>query len=237
MQATATSIPPWCLIGTIPRNWRRSKATSSVLPSAPSAWRGLARESTASAKARPSTSRPNWGTGSLSCTPSRPRSTLSTSSIPARFCRPSWRARHPRVHDSSGVCHSGRRLVGPLQQATRAHRVADLVEDRWIVDGGRQLPRLAVGDLAHGATQDLARARLGQALYRHYLFEGRYRADLCANEVHDLAFDLFGGTVDARIEHDEAGGNLALHCVRHADHRTFGHILVLGDDLLHLPGR
>src|SRR5581483_2081306 len=49
---------------------------------------------------------------------------------------------------------------GRLHHAALAHHAGDLVEDGGIVDGGRHPPLLAVGDLAHGAAQDFARAGL-----------------------------------------------------------------------------
>src|SRR5262245_4242944 len=43
--------------------------------------------------------------------------------------------------------------------------------------------------------------------------------------------------INAGIEHDKAGGDLALQFVGNADHGAFGHILVAGYHLFHLPGR
>ncbi len=43
----------------------------------------------------------------------------------------------------------------------------------------------------HGAAQDLARARLWQALDDHDGLERGDRADLVAHQLHDFGFDLF----------------------------------------------
>ena len=51
-----------------------------------------------------------------------------------------------------------------LAEPLALRRAADLVEDRRIVDRRRHRPGLAVGDLLHRAAQNLAGARLRQAL-------------------------------------------------------------------------
>ena len=47
------------------------------------------------------------------------------------------------------------------------HSVLDLRQDGGVIYRGGNAVTLAVGDLAHGAAQDLARSGLGQALHHH----------------------------------------------------------------------
>src|SRR5262249_57758838 len=86
-------------------------------------------------------------------------------------------------------------------------------------------------------TQDLAGTGLGQSLDRHHRLEGGDRANLFAHELYHLTLDLFRRTVDTGVEHDEASRDLAFHLVGHAYNGAFGHVPVLGDDLLHLSRR
>ena len=57
-------------------------------------------------------------------------------------------------------------VISSSAHALGLQRAADLVEDGGIVDRRRHGPGLAVGDLLHGAAQDLARAGLGQPRHR-----------------------------------------------------------------------
>src|SRR5690242_3453003 len=59
-------------------------------------------------------------------------------------------------------------------EAGRLQAAGDFLERLGIVDRGRHLPRLAVGDLLHGAAEDLARARLGQPRHDQRLLEERH---------------------------------------------------------------
>src|SRR6185437_7525381 len=59
-------------------------------------------------------------------------------------------------------------------------RIGDLAEDGGIVDRRGHLVRLAIGDAAHGAAQDLAGARLGQPRHHPRGLEARHRADALA---------------------------------------------------------
>src|SRR5581483_12081035 len=62
-----------------------------------------------------------------------------------------------------------KRVAEPLWLAAQAfsfQRPADLFKDRRVVDGRRHCPGLVVGDLLHGAAQDLAGTRLWQAVHR-----------------------------------------------------------------------
>src|SRR4029450_6938589 len=75
----------------------------------------------------------------------------------------------------------------------------DFVEDGGIVDGGGQRVLGAVGDLLHGAAEDLARARLGQALNHDGELEGGHGADVLAHPRHELARAPRLGSVPARL--------------------------------------
>src|SRR5262245_35172780 len=66
----------------------------------------------------------------------------------------------------------------------RLEPAGDLVDRRRIVDRGRHLPGLAVGDLLHGAAQDLARAGLGQAWHDDGRLEEGHRSDALAHHLH-----------------------------------------------------
>src|SRR5215216_511222 len=92
----------------------------------------------------------------------------------------------------------------------RLQPAGDLVEGRRVLDGGRHLPGLAVGDLLHGAAQDLARARLGQARHDDGGLEEGDGADAVAHELDDLAHGVFLRPLDARLQHQEAERHLAL---------------------------
>src|SRR6266480_6955696 len=70
----------------------------------------------------------------------------------------------------------------PRRQSVALQRDPDLVEDGWIVDRRRQVPVIAVGDLLHGAAQDLARPRLGQTDDRDGELERRHRPDPLAQD-------------------------------------------------------
>ena len=96
---------------------------------------------------------------------------------------------------------------------------------------------LLVGDLLHRAAQDLSRARLGQALDRHHRLEGRDRADALAHQRHDLLLDRRVVAGNARVQHDEAERDLALHRIVYSDDGAFGDVGMLGQHLLHGPGR
>jgi hypothetical protein len=69
-------------------------------------------------------------------------------------------------------------------------RAGDFLQDRRIVDRGRHLVGLAIGDLPHRAAQDLARAGLRQPVDDHHRLEGRDRADLLAHQRDQLFFEL-----------------------------------------------
>src|SRR5262245_16484714 len=98
-------------------------------------------------------------------------------------------------------------------------RAADLLEDGGIVDRRRHGPGLAVGDLLHGAAENLARARLRQPPDGDRELEGGDRPDFLAYQRDAFPLDLVGRAVDARLEHDEAGGHVTLERVADADHR------------------
>src|SRR5262249_61545844 len=73
-----------------------------------------------------------------------------------------------------------------------------LVQDGGIVDGGRNLVGLAVGDLPHGPAQHLARAGLGQTRHDARDLEARHGAHLLADDGDDLGHDLGAGAVGRR---------------------------------------
>src|SRR6185295_18028426 len=91
--------------------------------------------------------------------------------------------------------------------ASVAEGVGDLVEDPRIVDRGRRGVRLAVGDLLHGAAQDLAGARLGQALHHERSLERGDRTDLLANALDQLLRQLGIALGDAGLGDHEAQGH------------------------------
>ena len=63
------------------------------------------------------------------------------------------------------------------------------------------------------------------------------RADLVAHQLHDLLLDLLRRPVDARFQHHEAAGLLALDLVLDAEHGAFGDVRMRGHHLLHAAGR
>src|SRR5262249_28212806 len=75
--------------------------------------------------------------------------------------QPSAAAQSAAMAISSGRIARICKLSGA--NALAFQRAADLVEDRRIVDGRWHGPALAVGDLLHGAAQDLSGARLRQS--------------------------------------------------------------------------
>src|SRR5262249_28676299 len=68
-----------------------------------------------------------------------------------RALAPEPEVRTPRAANVNANFGSARADALPFQRA------ADLIQDHRIVDRRRQCPRVAVGDLLHGAAQDLAR--------------------------------------------------------------------------------
>ena len=87
---------------------------------------------------------------------------------------------------------------------------AECVEDGWVVDGGGYGRSVAVGDAAHGLAQYLARAGLGQPGDDVDPAEGGDGADLVADQLDEFGAQRLGVGVDARLEHDEPAGDLAL---------------------------
>ena len=96
---------------------------------------------------------------------------------------------------------------------------------------------LAVGDLDHCSAQDFARARLGQAVHHHGQFECGHRPDLVAYQFDAFGINLCVDAPRRGVEAHEANRHLSLKLVRHADHRTFGHVRVPREDLFHSPCR
>src|SRR5215469_18185564 len=129
-----------------------------------------------------------------------------------------------------------RSLLDRRVRSLALERRADLVEDRRIVDSGRHLPGLVVGDFLHGAAQDLAGAGLRQPSHRDRDLERRHRADLVANERDAFLLNLAGRTVHAGFEHDEATRHLALELILDAEHGAFGDVGVRGEHFLHAAG-
>src|SRR5262245_8883702 len=81
--------------------------------------------------------------------------------------------------------------AGPLSPQTLAlQRGADLFENQRIVDRRRHGPGLTVGDLLHGAAQDLPRTRLRQPRHRDRELERRDRPDFFAHESDAFLLDL-----------------------------------------------
>src|SRR5579871_1540541 len=125
--------------------------------------------------------------------------------------------RHPYKHtELPSVTPRAARLMsaskrpGSHADAVLLERGRDLVEGCRIVDGGGQVPGIAVGDLFHGAAQDLAGPGLWQTRDGERDLESRDRADLLAHEAHDLLLDLVRRTIDAGLEHHEPARHLAL---------------------------
>src|SRR5947208_11404317 len=79
----------------------------------------------------------------------------------------------------------------------------DLVEDGRIIDRRRRLVGFAVGDLANGAAQDLARAGLRQAADHHGGLERGDRTNAVANHADNLSGDLGPRGGDTSLQHKE----------------------------------
>lgn len=127
----------------------------------------------------------------------------------------------------------------PLAFAIRlAHpqRSLDLAKDRRVVDGRWRRVILAIGDLAQHRAEDLPGAGLRQPLDHHHPLEAGQRADLFADQRHQLALQLLGGDPGIVLEHHQAQRHVALEFVPHADHRALGNRLVLRHAFLHLAG-
>src|SRR5262252_5577975 len=112
----------------------------------------------------------------------------------------------------------------------------DFPQDGGVVDGGWHGPLIAVGDLFHGAAQNLAGSRLRQPRHRDVDLERGHRADLFAYQRHDFLLDLGGWAVDPGLEHDETTRRLTLELVLHSDDGAFGNIRVRGQHFLHATG-
>lgn len=112
----------------------------------------------------------------------------------------------------------------------------DLAEYGGIVDGGGDGVFFAVGDLSHGAAQYLAGAGLGEPFDEAGLLEARYRADSLADHLDELGDDLFFCAGDARLEDEEADGDLALEVVVGSEDGALGYVGVGGDYLFHRAG-
>ena len=61
-----------------------------------------------------------------------------------------------------------------------------------------------IGDLLHGAAQDLAGAGLGQPVHGDRQLERRHRADAVAHQAHQLLLDHLRRPALARLQHHEA---------------------------------
>src|SRR2546428_450522 len=104
----------------------------------------------------------------------------------------------------------------------------------WGIGDGRGHAVLgAVGDLLHRPAQDLARARLGQALDDERGLERGDRADLLAHLLDQLPDDLGFAAGDTRLGDDEADGDFALDLVGDADDGALGHVGMGGEHLFH----
>jgi len=90
-----------------------------------------------------------------------------------------------------------RRPEGRLNKPRCSQPLRDLAQYRGVVDRGRHLPLLTVGDLAHGPAQNLPRSRFRQPLHHQRGLEARDRADAVAHELHRLG-PVF---LHARLQH------------------------------------
>ena len=77
---------------------------------------------------------------------------------------------------------------------------------------------------------------LGRRLTTVAVLKDGHRADAVAHHLHDLLDDLVVAAGDPGLQHDEADGHLALEVVVHAEDRALGHVLVVGQHLLHGAG-
>src|SRR5271166_2932804 len=130
-------------------------------------------------------------------------------------------------------------LAGPWCWSVRrstAEGLGDLGQDGRIVDRGRDLVVLVIGNLLHRAAEDLAGTRFGQPFHDHGVLEVGDRADLVAHHLDDLLDDLLVQAVDSGLEHQETQRRLALELVSRADDRAFSHILMGRENALHFPG-
>ena len=112
----------------------------------------------------------------------------------------------------------------------------DFCQYRWVVDRRRQRVVLTLGDLTHGAAQNLARAGFRQTGDDKRCLEARHRTDAIADELNGFALDLVSRPYDTGLQHQEAERNLPLERIRNADHGAFGNIGMCRQDLLDLPG-
>ncbi len=94
--------------------------------------------------------------------------------------------------------------------AEAGERGGELVEDGRVVDGGGHRVGLAVGDLADGAAEDLARAGLGQPRHHRGVFEGGDRADRVAHPGDQLGDDLLSGRSTPAFNTTKPSGNWPL---------------------------
>ncbi len=113
----------------------------------------------------------------------------------------------------------------------------NFIEHGGVVDCRRHLPAFLVGDLLHGAAQDLAGAGLGQSLDADRRLEGSDWPNPFPNKRHDFPLDLCCFTGNIGINDQKPRRNLALDRIGNADHSTFGDIGVAGADLFHRSGR
>src|ERR1044072_8227335 len=150
-----------------------------------------------------------------------------------------WRslaATPPRVVETGRARSAGRRGRRP-RIPDRAQRLAHLVERGRVVDRGRGRVVLAVRDPPHRASQDLAGARLRQALADGGGLERGERPDSLADQLDDLADDLAGVALDAGLQDEEADRQLALQLVGYPDHGRLGDVAGRRQDLLDSAGR
>jgi hypothetical protein len=100
---------------------------------------------------------------------------------------------------------------------------ANLVEDGGIIDRGRHLPASPSAIFCMVARRILPDRVLGSRLTA-ITFLNAATGPILSRTSLTTSFSTSSGAVDARIDHDEARRDLALHAVGNADDRAFSHV-------------
>ena len=137
---------------------------------------------------------------------------------------------HPFISDG-GLEYRGSVWVTDLSEGG-----GDLRHNGRVVYGRRYLEFLAVGNLLHGATQDLSRTSLRQALDHGRGLKGGDWSDPLAHHMHHFCDDFRVIAVYACAEHKEARRKLALELIGNPDDCTFGNVGVGGQNFFHSAG-
>mmetsp|Transcript_10304 Transcript_10304/g.24067 ORF Transcript_10304/g.24067 Transcript_10304/m.24067 type:complete len:442 (-) Transcript_10304:1053-2378(-) len=158
--------------------------------------------------------------------------------------------KQPTTHKCTNTdtyTHAQRKLHPPPSRLPVSYALQSLrnaYQDALILDRSRHLVRLTVGNLPHGAPQDLATPRLGQPLHHQRVLQARDRAHPLPHELHHLpphplrpripalprGFGRLGG-----LEEQHGDRHLAFQLVLGCDNGAFHHLGVEGARLLEQP--